>query len=112
VLGDSVFLKLQHYVESSVAVRANHELSFKYFGPFLIINKVGTVVYKLQLPAESQVHPVFHVSQLKKAMCPHRQVIETLPSSSNAFMVPLKVFDHRWRRKGNNCIKQVLTRWA
>jgi hypothetical protein len=27
-------------------------------------------------------------------------------------MVPLKVFDHRWRRKGNNCIKQVLTRWA
>jgi hypothetical protein len=75
----------------------------------LIIDKVGRVVYKVQLPAESQVHPVFHVSQLKKVMPPHRQVTETLPSSSDAFMVSLKVFGHRWRRKVNNCIKQVLT---
>lgn len=78
-VGDSVFLKLQPYVQSSVAHRAHHKLAFKFFRPFRIIERIGKVAYKLQLPDSAAIHPVFHVSQLKRS--PGTQRVSTaLPS--------------------------------
>ena len=63
---DMVYVRLQPYKQSSVATRACHKLVVKYFGPFPVITRVGKVAYRLQLPPTAKVHPVFHVSQLKK----------------------------------------------
>ena len=65
-VGDQVFLQLQPYIQTSVAPRANHKLAYKYYGPFLVTQKVGNAAYKLQFPPHMKIHPVFHVSQLKK----------------------------------------------
>lgn len=46
-VGDWVYLKLQPYVQSSIAPRANHKLAFKYYGPYLVLDKIGTVAYRL-----------------------------------------------------------------
>lgn len=61
-VGDMVYLKIQPYVQTSVATRANHKLAYKYFGPFEILQRVGVVAYRLRLPETAMIHPVFHVS--------------------------------------------------
>ncbi|GJY58320.1 putative reverse transcriptase domain-containing protein [Tanacetum coccineum] len=43
------------------------KLNHRYAGPFKVLEKVGSVAYKLELPKElSRVHNTFHVSNLKK----------------------------------------------
>jgi hypothetical protein len=45
------------------------KLASRYVGPFKIISHKGELVYQLELPPQlSDVHDVFHVSQLKKCL--------------------------------------------
>lgn len=50
-VGNWVYVKLQLYVQSSVAARSNQKLSYRFFGPYKITEKIGLVAYKLQLPS-------------------------------------------------------------
>ena len=62
-----------------MAIRKSLKLFAKYYGPFQVIEKVGAVAYKLQLPERAQVHPVFHVSLLKKKVGVAQDIESTLP---------------------------------
>lgn len=71
--GDWVFLKLQPYQQHSMHSQVIPKLSARYFGPFLILEKVGNLAYQLQLPKNTKIHDVFHISLLKKAYGPPTQ---------------------------------------
>jgi hypothetical protein len=74
-VGDFVYLKvspmrdLRHF-------NVRGKLALRFIGPFKILEKRGEVAYQLKLPSRlSDVHDVFHVSQLKKCLrVPEEQI--------------------------------------
>ncbi|KAJ0837840.1 putative nucleotidyltransferase, Ribonuclease H [Helianthus annuus] len=108
--GDWVYLKLHPFVQNSIRNQRHSKIGPKYFGPFLVIEKIGKVAYKLDLPSDAQLHPVFHVSLLKKAFGQHAPIVP-LPTDSCFLLQPRSIVDRRLVRKGNHMVNQVLVHW-
>nr|GEZ75685.1 putative reverse transcriptase domain-containing protein [Tanacetum cinerariifolium] len=65
-VGDKVMLKVSPW-KGGVRFGKRGKLNPRYVGPFKVLERVGDVAYKLDLPEElSRVHNSFHVSNLKK----------------------------------------------
>lgn len=112
--GDTVYLRLVLYQHKSLASHSFHKLQPRFYGPFEILAKVGHVAYKLKLPDNSKVHPVFHVSCLKKQL--GVGVIHTvpLPIVTDAGLVqeqPLAILQKRMVQRGPIAATEVLVHW-
>ncbi|RLM91723.1 hypothetical protein C2845_PM08G11800 [Panicum miliaceum] len=111
-VGDMVFVKLQPYVQLSVASRSCNKLAFKFFGPFRILARIGSVAYRLELPTSSSMHPVFHVSQLKMVVGTDHVVSASLPDERAQWSVPERIHQKRLTQKGLRPVTQVLVKWS
>lgn len=117
-VGDWVFLKVQPYVQNSVADRASHKLAFRYFGPFQVIVRVGEVSYRLQLPPKTLIHPVVHVSLLRQAAPPTAadqvRLLPSVPEEEDAVLSdePAQVLQRRQYLRGSTVRPQVLVQWS
>uniref|UniRef100_A0A453D1W1 Tf2-1-like SH3-like domain-containing protein n=2 Tax=Aegilops tauschii subsp. strangulata TaxID=200361 RepID=A0A453D1W1_AEGTS len=114
-VGEQVLLKLQPYAQSSVANRPCKKLAFKFFGPFTVLERVGNLAYRLQLPPDSRIYPVFHVSQLKPFVPDYTPVFAELPKIPDLTAddrAPVAILDPRMMKKGNAPVVQVQVQWS
>jgi hypothetical protein len=117
---DWVFLKVQPYVQKSIADRASHKLAFRYFGPFQVAARVGEVSYKLKLPEQALIHPVVHVSLLRRAAPPtgaDQIRLPPPPPDETVDLVgepdePVQVLQRRQYLRGSTVRTQALIQWA
>lgn len=76
-VGEYVFLRLQPYRQQSLARLRYAKLSPSFFGPYKILRSVGPMAYELELPSDSKIHPIFHVSLLRQHTA--RQLLKLQP---------------------------------
>ncbi|GJS76205.1 retrotransposon-related protein [Tanacetum coccineum] len=102
-VGTWVFLKLQPHRQVTVRQGQYHKLSSKYFGPFQIIEQIGKVAYKLQLPSHSLIHPVFHISQLKECKGDVNTMVTLHVCDNNGQLsvVPVAILEKRLGKVNN-----------
>lgn len=107
-VGDWVFLRLQPYKQMSLnQSKKDNKLSPKYYGSYKVLQKIGTMAYKLELSASSRVHPVFHVSCLKKVIgnkIPVQTILPKLDEEGKIILDPKVVTETRIRQLRNRSI--------
>jgi len=77
------FDKVQPCRMKTLARKLNQKLSTQFYGPYEVLERIWKVAYKLKLLNSTRVHPVFHVSLLKKCIKPDTPT-QPLPSALTA----------------------------
>jgi hypothetical protein len=115
VEGDQVFLHLQPYKKTSLKEDHCQKLAPKFYGPYTILKCIGPMAYKLSLPSHSKLHPVFHVSCLKKVIGTKCQIQTSLPEldeEGSIWLQPQAVLgptcEHHLHQ---HTIQEVLVQW-
>jgi hypothetical protein len=65
-VGEWAWLRLNQRAATAIRSGNQSKLRPKYFGPYIIQERIGSLAYKLQLPPQARIHNVFHVTFLKK----------------------------------------------
>lgn len=110
-VGDMVFLKLHLYRQHTIFRQPSQKLASRFYSPYQIEKMIGKVAYQLKLLEGSRIHPIFHVSMLKKK---GESTIATadLPlvdDNVGIVMEPEAFWIRAGLKRGHNLLKKVLS---
>ncbi|GJY34637.1 putative reverse transcriptase domain-containing protein [Tanacetum coccineum] len=114
-VGDKVMLKVALW-KGVIRFGKRTKLNLCYIGPFQIIERIGPVTYRLELPQElSRVHNVFHVCNLKKCLSDDTLVIPLeeiqLDDKLNFVEEPVEIMDCAVKQLKRSRIPIIKVRW-
>jgi hypothetical protein len=107
---DWVWLHLLNRPVASLDITGHEKLGPRFYGPYKIIERVDDIAYKLELPAGTKLHSVFHVGLLK----PYHGTTSTGPGvlpptrHGRAIPQPAEVIKGRLARG----VLELLVRWT
>ncbi|GKF40417.1 hypothetical protein Tco_0120478 [Tanacetum coccineum] len=114
-VGDMVMLKVSPW-KGVIRFGKRGKLSPRYVGPFKIIDIIGPVAYKLELPDELRgIHNTFYVSNLKKCLADENLVIphEDIQLDDKLLFIeePVDIMDREVKQLKQSRILIVKVRW-
>ena len=114
--GDHVFLKVNPVTGVGRALKSK-KLDPKFIGPYQILQRVGTVAYRVALPPElSNLHDVFHVSQLRKYVSDPSHVIQRdevqIRDNLTVETMPIRIEDRKMKQLRGKEIPLVRVAWG
>jgi hypothetical protein len=114
-VGDMVYLKIQPYRHTSLSLYSSLKLHSRFYGPFHVLERIGKTAYHLLLPENCQLHPVFHVSQLKKHIGSTVVPSSELPlvdDKGNIKVAPFQLLERRLIPRNNEPVVQWKIHWS
>ena len=116
-VGDQVFVKVSP-LRKVMRFGTSGKLAPRFIGPYEIIEKVGTLAYRVDLPSGlSGIHNVFHVSHLRKRL--HKTSIVGEPVQQLSFATePIaprataRIVEHGTKKLRNKVIRLVRVQWG
>jgi hypothetical protein len=87
--------------------KMDNKLAPKYYGPYKVLQMIGSMAYKLELPPSSHVLPVFHVSCLKKVIdnkIPIQIFLPELNEEGKITLEPETILETRIKQPRNRAI--------
>ncbi|KAG7593905.1 hypothetical protein ISN45_Aa01g026930 [Arabidopsis thaliana x Arabidopsis arenosa] len=114
-VGDLVYLKAVTY-KGDGRFSKRKKLSPRYVGPYKVIERVGLVAYKLELPPKLDAfHKVFHVSQLRKCLSERDEAVADVPPELQENLTvkakPIRIIDRMEKGTRGKRINMVKVLW-
>jgi len=114
-MGDQVFLKVAPW-KNMLRFGLKGKLTPRFIGPFKILQRVGPVAYKVDLPPQlAKVHDVFHVSLLRKASVDPARILPQVPVEVKEDLTlelrPIRILDQEVKELRSKKIPIVRILW-
>jgi len=114
-VGDHIFLRITPTTGVGRAIRSR-KLSPKFIGPYQILRRIGPVAYEIALPPQlSNLHSVFHVSQLRRYVADPSHVLEAedlqIRGDLSVEVQPVSLGDIQTRQRRGKSISLIQVIW-
>jgi hypothetical protein len=114
-VGDLVFMRFQPYKHMTLKKQnMDNKLAPKYYAPYKVLQRIGIVAYKLELPPYSHVHLVFHVSFLKKVTAnkiPVQTILLEINEEGRIILEPETMLETQIKQLRNQTITKDCVKW-